>query len=412
MNTTNILTILKSRGLIAQESHPDLLQQLLSQNTISFYLGFDPTADSLHVGHLVPIITAFHLASAGHKMICLIGGGTALIGDPTGKNEMRKMLEENTILQNSTKIELQLKKVFSEFSVTFKNNMSWLKDIKYIEFLRDFGPIFKVNEMIKAETYRERLKRQDGLTFLEFNYQILQAFDFLHLYESLSCKLQIGGDDQWSNILAGVDLIRRKKRDEAFAITCPLLTTASGKKMGKTESGAIWLDPEKTSPYEFYQYWVNVDDRDVIRFLTLFTFIDLKKIEHLSKGDVREAKKVLAFELTKFIHGEKEAVMADQTSLELFSSKKDGQSDTLPENMPIIHNNEIFGDNQINIIELLTKTKLIESKSKARQLVKAGGIYVNNIRITNPLEMIIKKDNENSILIRMGKKKHYKIIKT
>lgn len=408
---TDILKTLKSRGLLAQESHKEDLYKVLASNSINFYLGFDPTADSLHVGHLVPVMTATHLAKAGHKMICLIGGATALIGDPTGKTEMRKMLETEIISKNCVAIELQLKNIFSQFPVLFANNSVWLKDIKYLEFLREFGQIFKVNEMIKAETYRERLERQDGLTFLEFNYQILQAFDFLHLYDSLSCRLEIGGDDQWSNILAGVDLIRRKRGIGAFAITCPLLTSSSGKKMGKTESGAVWLDSKKTSPYEFYQYWINIDDRDVDRFLKIFTFIELEEIEKLIKGDVREAKKILAFEITKFIHGKTEAFAVQQTSLELFQQNKNGGV-VASENIPTIHNDEVFQSNEINITYFLVAVGIIESKAKAKRLIEGGGIYVNNVQVTNPLDQIMKKVSGDSLVVRVGKKKYYRIIRT
>ncbi len=406
----SILSILQSRGLIAQKSHEKKVQEKILLVPFYFYLGFDPTSDSLHIGSLVPLMTMANLSMLGCKPVCLIGDGTALIGDPSGKTEMRKMLSSETISNNCELIKKQIVNIFPHLPITFVNNASWFNNIKYLDFLRDIGPVFRVNEMIKAESYKERLKREDGLSFLEFNYQLLQAYDYLYLHDKYKCVLQIGGDDQWSNMIAGIDLIRKKRGQDVLVITTPLLTTASGKKMGKTESGAIWLDPEKTSPYDFYQYWINTDDRDIARFLKIFTFLDIAEIENMISinNDPREIKKILAFEVTKIVHGEKKAIIAKETTDKLFEHR---HTESVPDNMPNIKIDNIAylcSENKIDVIELIVKAKIINSKTKVRSLIEGGGIYINNIKINDHL--ITLNNNQKFILIRIGKKKYYKIL--
>jgi len=401
----NIFLELKDRGLLAQVSHSDELESKINKGEkMVFYMGFDPTADSLHVGSLSLIITAKRLMNAGHKVVVLVGGGTALIGDPSGKTEMRKMLSKSDVKSNFKSIEKQVKKICGKKNVVaFVDNASWLRKINYLDFLRDFGPIFKVNEMVKAESYRARLEREEGLTFLEFNYQLLQAYDYLHLHDKYNCTLQIGGDDQWSNILAGSDLIRRKRSTSAFAMTIPLITNSNGKKMGKTESGAVWLDPKKTSPFDFYQFWINTDDKDVVKFLNVFTFLsdtELSKLSSLSGAEIRDAKKVLAFEVTKFVHGEIEANKAKESSEKLFAGGDKESS------IPAI---EIKLSDIGNLADLLVKIGAVSSKSDARRLVQGGGLYIDDKRIESS-DLDTKPNNSNSsILIRVGKRKYFKV---
>ncbi len=395
----NIFEKLKERGLIAQISNKEEFEKMAgSDKKLSFYFGIDPTADSMHVGHLLPVIMSKWLIDSGNKAVALVGGGTALIGDPSGKTEMRKMLTKKDVRNNFNAIQSQAKKILGKKNVTFVDNADWLSKINYLDFLRDFGPIFKVNEMIKAETYRARLEREDGLTFLEFNYQLLQGYDFLHLYKKYNCTLQIGGDDQWSNMLAGSDLIRRKESAQAFVVTIPLLTTASGKKMGKTESGAVWLDPKKTSPFEFYQFWINTDDKDTARFLKIFTFLDDEKINELSKitgAEIRSVKKILAYEVTKFVHGENEAEKAKTESEKVFEQGK-------TEDITAIEINS-----SQNILEALADAKIAVSKSEIRRLVNAGGITINDKKISN--EDLESKPNSNDLVVKVGKKKFFRI---
>ncbi len=399
---TDILHTLKNRGLIAQESHPGKIGEILKTKKISFYLGIDPTADSMHIGHLVPFITAARLIQAGHKAVFLFGGGTALIGDPSGKTEMRKMLTQKDISSNLKKLQKQVKQIVGSKNTTFVDNADWLKKINYIDFLRDFGAVFKVNEMIKAESYRARLEREQGLTFLEFNYQILQGYDFWHLNKKKDCVLQLGGDDQWSNMLAGTDLIKKKTGKEAYVLTMPLLTTASGKKMGKTEGGALWLDPKKTSPYDFYQYWINVEDADVIRFMNIFTFVSNKEIEDMKKvegADIRELKKRLAFEVTALVHGEKEAKKAEEAAKALF--EKGG----VVENMPTVNYAFTAGD---LLVDVMLGANVVTSKGEARKLIEQGGISVNETKITNPVFKMTEEHTDH-FLLKIGKKKFYRV---
>lgn len=409
---TNIFDLLQKRGFVKQCSNHFGLKNILAKEKIVYYVGFDPTADSLHVGSLVPIMAMAHLQRAGHTPICVIGGGTVMIGDPSGKTEMRKMLDEADISRNSSKILSQLKKYLNLNGVEgiSVNNRGWLLTINYIEFLRDIGRHFKVNEMIRSEGYRQRLERQEGLSFIEFNYQLLQAYDFLVLFERNNCILQIGGDDQWGNILAGINLVKRVAGENVYALTFPLLTTARGNKMGKTEAGTIWLEASKTSPYEFYQYWINVDDRDVVRFLNYFTFLPSDEILELGKlkgSEIRQAKEKLAFEATKLTHGEIEAVRAKESSKEVFERGKSNHDQSLPTIK--IKLSELKGG--ISIIDLLCKANVSVTKSEARRLISQGGICVNGKKIISLDTVIDEKFLDNFvILIRRGKKQYYRII--
>jgi tyrosyl-tRNA synthetase len=415
----NVYEELVERGFLKQETGliedpksgavKSTLKELLKTKGVVFYVGFDPTADSLHIGHLTPIMAMAHLQRAGHIPIAIIGGGTSMIGDPSGRTTMRQMLSKEAIAANGERILVQLKRYlkFGEGVGLFLNNADWLLPLGYIAFLRDIGKYFRVNEMVKSEAYRLRLEREEGLSFIEFNYQLLQAYDFLTLYERHHCILQMGGDDQWGNILAGVDLIRKVKQGQAYAFTFPLLTTATGQKMGKSEKGAVWLDPAKTSPYEFYQYWINTDDRDVERFLKFFTFLSFDQIGALCAeggSSLRKAKEVLAFEATRITHGDKEAEKAQTASRNLFSGG--GDSSHVPTTE--ISNTEA---NTMKITELLTKTGLSSSKSDAMKLIKGGGVYVDDHQISDPAIGIAKLFSGNSLLLRKGKKTYRRVTK-
>ncbi|MFA6475942.1 MAG: tyrosine--tRNA ligase [Candidatus Paceibacterota bacterium] len=399
----NIIEELKARGLLAQESHEGKLGEVLGQEKIAFYAGFDPTADSLHVGSLALIITMARLAAAGHKPVCLVGGATGMVGDPSGRTEMRQMMSPETLANNYKGLSDQVRKLLKGHDVEFVNNLDWFRDVNYLEFLQEYGAYFKVNEMIKNETYRERLESEQGLTFFEFNYLLLQSVDYLHLHDTFGCRLQIGGTDQWGNIIAGVDLIRRKREKEVYAFTIPLITTSDGKKMGKSMGGAVWLEASKYSPFDFYQYWINVDDRDVGRFLKIFTFLPLEEVAELEKlegAEIKKAKEVLAYEVTKFIHGEAEADKAKQAALELFSGA--GASS---EAVPTV---EIDLGERKNIVDVLVETGLVESKTKARNLVESGGVYVDDVVVPD-LAFTLKKDKD-FVLIRLGKKRYTKVV--
>lgn len=408
----NLFKYFNDRGLINQFSHANEIEKVLNEEKITFYIGFDPTAESLHIGSLVPLIFMKRLVENGHKAICLIGDGTALVGDPSGKTEMRKMLDNKTLKHNAKLIEKQIKSIIPEVKI-FVHNSDWLNKISYISFLREFGPIFKVNEMIKAETYKIRLDNNDSLSFLEFNYQILQAYDFLHLYNKYKCKLQIGGSDQWSNILAGVELIRKLSNGDSYALTLPLLTNSEGKKMGKTEKGAVWLNKEKTSPYEFFQYWVNVDDADVKKFLKIFTSMNLDEIDSLdfsSYENIKTAKELLAMEVTSLVHGKKEAELAKITSKKMFDKNQSNPGEDGGASLPI---NEI----PVNLIkespdlpDILVKLGLVSSKSQARQLIVAGGVYINKEKIDKTYNIENLSVLNSVHTFRIGKKK-YHIIK-
>ena len=406
--TSNVYDILKERGFIAQLTHEEEIRDLLSKNKVTFYIGFDPTADSLHVGHFLQMMVMAHMQRAGHKPIALIGGGTAMIGDPSGRTDMRKMMTRETINHNASKFKQQLSKFidFSDSKAIMVNNADWLLDLNYIKFLREIGVHFSVNRMLTAECFKSRLEK--GLTFIEFNYMLMQAYDFLILNKEYNCNLQLGGDDQWSNILAGIDLIRRVDSKQAYGITFTLLTTSEGKKMGKTEKGALWLDSEKTSPYDFYQYWRNIDDADVIKCLKLLTFLPMDEINRLAQlrfEQLNEAKKILAYEVTKLVHGEDEAMKAKQLAEALFG--KGGSTSDLPTTQ--FPASEL--ENGINIFDLLQKTVLVQSKSEARRLVQQGGIYIDGTTVGSIDHMVVRdsfKDGE--LIIKKGKKTYHKVI--
>ena len=404
-----MLEDLKERGFFQQSTHPEELAKRLKEDRICCYVGFDPTADSLHVGHLIPLMGLAHMQRGGHQIIALMGGGTAMIGDPSGKTEMRKMLTEEQLQSNIEGILPQMER-FLDFSgdAILVNNSEWLRDLNYIDFLRDIGRHFSVNRMLSFETYKIRL--ETGLSFLEFNYQLLQAFDFLELNRRYNCTLQMGGDDQWANIISGTDLIRRVERKDAFGWTYPLLTTSSGKKMGKTEKGALWLDPKRTSAYDYFQYWVNTEDTDVEKFLALFTFLPMNEVRQLGQlqgADIREAKQRLAFETTALIHGKETALQAQEAAQSLFSG--DGKSDN--SNVP---STTIAAENfssGLDIFESFLQTGLCKSKGEARRLQAQGGVYVNDERIDNPEYCLGKTDlQDGEILLRAGKKRYHRLI--
>ena len=401
----SFLETFEERGFFKQTTHPEELKSRVESGRICAYIGFDPTADSLHVGHLIPLMGLAHLQRNGQRVIALMGGGTAMIGDPSGKTEMRKMLTEKQLEDNVGKIKPQMER-FLDFSGDSEliNNSEWLRNLNYIDFLRDIGRHFSVNRMLSFETYKVRL--ETGLSFLEFNYQLLQAYDFLELNKRYQCILQMGGDDQWANILSGVDLIRRVSQNESFGWTYPLLTTASGRKMGKTEKGAVWLDPEKTSPYEYYQYWINCEDADVEKFLTLFTFLPLNEIRELSRlqgAEIREAKSKLALETTSLAHGREEALKAEQAAKSLFGSG--GESEDIPSTQ--IDSSSLLQG--IGVFDAFRESGLCKSNGEARRLMNQGGLYLNQEPLSDPDYRITKDDfKEGSVLLRAGKKRYHR----
>jgi tyrosyl-tRNA synthetase len=402
----NVYDILMERGFIEQATHEEEIRELLGKERVTFYIGFDPTADSLHVGHLLQMIAMTHMQKAGHIPIALIGGGTAMVGDPSGKSEMRMMLSQEQIENNARKFKKQFEKLidFSDDKAIMVNNADWLLDLNYISFLRDIGKHFSVNRMLTAECYKQRL--ETGLTFLEFNYMLMQSYDFLQLYRKYGCRLQMGGNDQWSNIISGVELIRKVEGAEAYGLTFTLLTTSEGKKMGKTEAGAIWLDPEKTSCYDFYQYWRNVDDKDVEKCLSLLTFLPMEEVRRLGSlegAEINKAKEILAFELTKMIHGEEEAKKAEAAAKALFYNGSDISSVPSTD----ITLKELEGG--MGLLELLMLTGLTSSKSEGRRLIQQGGIYVKDMRVDDIDFKIYERDfdDNKNLLIRKGKKVHH-----
>ncbi len=419
----NVFEVLNERGFIKQTTNAEQVARLLGEEQVAYYVGFDPTASSLHVGSLVPIMAMAHLQRAGHKPIAIIGGGTTMIGDPTDKTEMRPMLSLEQISTNSKGILAQLQRYLNldngianneESQIAskagrFLNNADWLLSVNYIEFLRDIGKHFRVNEMIQAKGYQQRLDRELGLSFLEFNYQLLQAYDYLCLFQKYACRLQLGGDDQWGNILAGVDLVRRVEGERVHAVTFPLLTTASGAKMGKTAGGAVWLDAERTSPYEFYQYWINVDDRDVSRFLAYFTFLpmdEIRRLGNLEDEAIREAKEVLAYQATKLAHGKAEADKAQAASRAAFGG---GNLDEAEMPTTVITSERL--DIGIPIMMLFHEVGLANSRSDARRLIQQGGAYINE-KQCRAIDMVVDTDllEENALLLRAGKKRYHRII--
>jgi tyrosyl-tRNA synthetase len=406
---SNVYEILKQRGFVEQVTDETAIVDLLKSG-ITCYAGFDPTATSLHVGHLLPIMALAQMQRAGHRPIVLVGGGTAMIGDPSGKNEMRKILTSEEISANAEKIKQQFSSYIDfsgENAALLLNNADWLTPVKYIDFLRDIGRHFSVNRMIAAESYRARL--ETGLNFIEFNYMLLQSYDFLHLFKEHQCVLQIGGNDQWGNIVAGIDLIRRSASGSSFGLTFPLITTASGAKMGKTESGAVWLDPELTSPYDYYQYWINTDDRDVKRFLSYFTFLSIEEITDLLKDGnekIQQNKELLAFEATKITHGEEESEKAREGAKALFK----GDAGAL-DSVPTTEMEASRIKEGIPAFIIFEETKLSGTRSEARRLIKDGGGYVNNVRVKSFDEIINESHIKNNmILLRAGKKKYHRIL--
>lgn len=400
---------LKARGMIAQMTNEEKIQDLMENQKIKFYIGFDPTADSLHVGHFVQIMVMAHMQRAGHVPIALFGGGTGMIGDPSGKTDMRKMLTKETIQHNIDCFQKQMSKLvdFSDGKALMVNNADWLLNLNYIEFLREVCVHFSVNRMLAAECYKQRLER--GLSFFELNYMIMQSYDFLVLSREYDCQLEFGGDDQWSNIIGGVELNRRMDGREVCGMTFNLLQTSDGRKMGKTEKGAVWLDPEKTSPYEFYQYWRNVDDADVINCMKMLTFIPLDEIaeyEKLEGSALNQAKEKLAFEVTKLIHGAEEAQKAQSAAKALFSSSADA------EHMPTtVLKPEQFTDDAITVIDILVAASLAKSKGEARRLIEQGGITVDDGRVTNLGAAVSKADfAKGHVLVKKGKKVFHKIV--
>ena len=397
---------LKERGLIAQITDEDEVRELINNGKAVFYIGFDPTADSLHVGHFMALCLMKRLQMAGNKPIALIGGGTAMVGDPSGRTDMRQMMTPETIQHNVDCFKKQMSRFidFSDGKALMVNNADWLMDLNYVEVLREIGAHFSVNRMLTAECYKQRMEK--GLSFLEFNYMIMQSYDFYALYKKYGWNMQFGGDDQWSNMLGGTELIRRKLGKNAYAMTINLLLNSEGKKMGKTQSGAVWLSAEKTSPYDFYQYWRNVDDGDVVKCLKMLTFLPLEEIDELARlegSELNKAKEVLAYEVTKLIHGEEEATKAQETAKALFGNKAN------LDNMPTtVLNDSDFTDNGIGVLALLCKLGLTASNGEARRLVTQGGISVNDVKVTDPKAVISKDEIAQGAIVKKGKKVFHK----
>lgn len=402
----NVFNILEERGYIEQMTHPQEIKDLFNKESVPFYIGIDPTADSLHVGHFVSLMVASHMQKCGHKPIILVGGGTATIGDPSGKTDMRKMMTREQINHNVDCIKKQVEKFISfegENKAIIVNNADWLLDLKFVDFVREIGSLFSVNKMLSAECYKQRL--ETGLTFFEMSYMLMQSYDFLYLYNKYGCKLQMGGNDQWSNIIGGVDLIRKIGKDDSFGLTFKLLTTKEGKKMGKTEKGALWLDASKTSPYEFYQYWRNIEDSSVETVLKMLTYLPMDEINRLSSlkdEQINEAKKVAAFEITKLIHGEEEAKKAEEASNALFSGNGS------LENMPSIKLDDI----NISLVDSIVATGIAPSKGQARTLITQGGISLNDEKVTDISYKLSEKDfSQGYAILKKGKKIFYKLEK-
>ena len=406
--THNAFDTLQERGFIAQVTDEEVVRKLLGKKQITFYIGYDGSADSLHAGHLVPIMAMVHLQKAGHRPIGLVGGGTTMIGDPSGRTEMRQMLSEEVIRTNAQKLHAQLNQYlnFDEGQAIAENNADWLLDLNYVAFLREIGRHFSVNRMLAAEAYRARLEK--GLSFIEFNYQLLQAYDYLELYRRHDCVMQMGGDDQWGNLLAGVDLIRRVEGATVHAMTYHLLTTASGAKMGKTAEGAVWLNPQKFSPYDYYQYWINCDDRDVEKLLKTFTFLPLDEINRLAAlhgAEIREAKRVLAYEATAITHGEAEAKAAEAGAKAAFSGGGDMAE------MPTTTLARTRLEDGLGVLEVFAEIGLTQSRGEARRMVQQGGVYVNNERIDQIDKSLTLADlTDSGILLRAGKKKYHRLV--
>ncbi len=404
----NVYDILMERGLIAQTTHADEIRELLGKEKVTFYIGFDPTADSLHVGHFLQMVVMKHMQDAGHRPIALVGGGTGHIGDPSGRTDMRSMMTTETINHNCEIFKKQLSNLidFSDGKAIMVNNADWLLNLNYVEFLRDIGSCFSVNKMLTAECFKQRLEK--GLSFLEFNYMLMQSYDFLMLNRKYGCKIELGGDDQWSNILGGLELCRRKDQTQVYGMTFTLLTTSEGKKMGKTAKGALWLDPEKCKPYDFYQYWVNVQDDDVINCLKLITFIPMEEIHEMEKWEGKElnqAKKRLAYEVTKLVHGEEEAKKAQAAAEAIFANGG------VSADMPTTEIN--FADYEgKSVLDMLVGINFIPSKGEGRRLVQQNGLSVNDVKVTD-VNMAVTEDlfTEDGLIVKKGKKVFHRIIK-
>lgn len=402
---SNVLDELLDRGYIKQFTHEAETRELLEKEKITFYIGFDPTADSLHVGHFIALMFMAHMQRAGHRPIALLGGGTAMVGDPSGKTDMRKMLTKDQIQHNVDSIKKQMERFidFSDDKAILVNNGDWLLNLNYVDFLRDVGTHFSVNRMLSAECFKQRLEK--GLSFLEFNYMLMQGYDFYVLNQKYGCKMQLGGDDQWSNMIAGVELVRRKAQGEAFAMTCTLLTNSQGQKMGKTVGGALWLDAEKTSPFDFYQYWRNVDDADVEKCLALLTFLPMDEVRRLGSlegAQINEAKKVLAYEVTKLVHGEEEAKKAQDAANALFSGGADMS------NVPTVTvSRDVL---ETSLLDVLANNKIVPSKSEGRRLIQQGGLSINGEKVAEVARALTEEDfKDGSALIKRGKKNYNKI---
>ena len=400
---------LKARGLIAQVTNEDEIRELVNAGKATFYIGFDPTADSLHVGHFMALCLMKRLQMAGNKPVVLIGGGTGYVGDPSGRTDMRSMMTPETIQHNCDCFKKQMER-FIEFGpdkAIMVNNADWLLKLNYIDLLRDVGACFSVNNMLRAECYKQRMEK--GLSFLEFNYMIMQSYDFYHLFKHYGCNMQFGGDDQWSNMLGGTELIRKKLGKDAYAMTITLLLNSEGKKMGKTQSGAVWLDPNKTSPFEFYQYWRNVADADVLKCIRMLTFLPLEEIDKMDKWEgiqLNTAKEILAFELTKLVHGEEEANKAQQTARALFSGS--GNPDNIPS---YTLSKDDLTDGKIAVNDILFKAGMTKSKGEGRRLIEQGGVSVNDKKVASAVETVCADDfSDGSIIVKKGKKVFYKII--
>jgi len=404
MENRNVYDVLKEREFLKQLTHEEEMKEILAKEKVTFYIGFDPTADSLHVGHFIAMMFMAHMQRAGHRPIALVGGGTAMIGDPSGRTDMRKMLTKEEIDYNISCIKGQLSRLidFSDGKAILENNADWLLDLNYVDFIRDIGSHFSVNRMLTAECFKQRLEK--GLSFLEFNYMLMQGYDFYVLNKKYNCTMELGGDDQWSNILAGMELIRRKEGKSAYGMTNALLTNSEGNKMGKTANGAVWLDPNKTSPFEFYQYWRNIDDTDVEKCLRLLTFVpmdDVRRLSALEGSEINEAKKVLAYEVTKLIHGEEEADGAKKAAEALFSGGADMS------NVPTV---EISEDMKSGLIlDIITQTGIVPSKKEGRRLIEQGGLTINDIKIEDVNETFNETylEKDGYALIKRGKKKFY-----
>jgi len=405
--STSIFDVLKERGYIAQCTNEDEVRKMLANEKVTFYVGFDPTADSLHVGHFLGLMVMAHMQRAGHRPICLVGGGTGTVGDPSGRTDMRKMLTDEDIEYNCNRFKEQMARFidFSDDKALIVNNGDWLRKLNYIELLRDVGPHFTVNRMLTAECYKNRMEK--GLTFLEFNYMIMQSYDFLELHRRYNLKLEMGGDDQWSNIIGGVELTRRKTGDADYGLTFTLLTKSDGKKMGKTAGGALWLDKEKTPVYDFYQYWRNVDDADVEKCLALLTFLPMEEVHRLGSlqdAAINEAKKVLAYEVTKLVHGQEEADKAQAAAEAVFGGSGSN------ENMPTI---QLTAENEgQKLLDILVAGQVFESKGEGRRLIKQNGLSLNDAKVADPDYVLTDGDfTDGEAIVRKGKKKFYRLVK-